>query len=103
VAAGEQQLRALVGVTDDRWNKTAEAARLELLAATSAERTHSHWSMAVGAPHTDPQTGAASVAVCIRHPDGTVTTNSQRWPGATSAAQAQMTSELLDKLRRALR
>jgi nicotinamide-nucleotide amidase len=102
-ATSEQQLRQLLGVTDELWNGTADSAKLELLATTASRRTNSPWSLVVGPPRQDPQTGAARVAVCIRHPDGTTTVSSQRWPGVSRTAQAQMTSELLDKLRRAIR
>ena len=38
VAASEEQLRQLLGVTDALWNGTADPAKLELLATTAAQR-----------------------------------------------------------------
>ncbi len=103
VAASEEQLRQLLSVTDALWNGTADSAKLELLATTAAQRANSQWSIVVGAPQQDPQTNTPQVTVCMRHPNGTVFVSSQRWPGMSSSAQAALTSELLDKLRRALR
>jgi nicotinamide-nucleotide amidase len=102
VAPGEEQLRTVLGIADDAWNGTAQPGRLELLATTAAQRTNSQWSVVIGAAPQDPQASGPQVTVCIRRPDGTTHVSSQRWPGASAAAQLGMTSELLDKLRRAL-
>lgn len=103
VATSEDQLRQLLGVADDEWRDRGPSGRLELLATAAAERTRSAWSLVVGAPQSASQTGPARIAVCIRRPDGSLLVSDQRWPGVSSRAQSAMISELLDKLRRALR
>lgn len=102
VAAHEQHLPKIIGVADQWQSRGADAAGLEWLAAAAAARTDSQWSLVVGAPKPDPRTGAPSVDVCIRYPDGTSTVARERWPGATSSAQALIVSGLLDRLRRAV-
>ncbi|MHB8970339.1 MAG: molybdopterin-binding protein [Pirellulaceae bacterium] len=102
VAPTEDQVRTVLGIADEAWNGLAEPDRLALLASSAAQHTKSSWSIVIGAAQQGPQASVLPVTVCIRQPEGTVQVSSQRWPGAAASAQAGLTSELLDKLRRVL-
>lgn len=103
VATDVEQLRRLLGISDDRWQDTADADQLDLLAATGAQHTGSQWALVVGVPQTDSPSSAPQMSAVLRRPDATRLATTHRWPGSTAAAQAQMTTELLDLVRRALR
>lgn len=100
VARTGQQLRRLLGVPDDAWPATA-AEQAKQLAASLAAATGSQWALVVGDTQRDER-GGSYVELVYRFPDGRL--ESQRIsvrPG--DAGRAQLTTQLLDQLRRRLR
>jgi hypothetical protein len=94
----QREQRECAGIAD-AWNGLAEPGKL--LVGHGRATHEKQWSVVIGVAQQDPRP-AHQVAVCIREPNGTTHVSSQGWPGAAASAQAGMTSELLDKLRRAL-
>jgi nicotinamide mononucleotide (NMN) deamidase PncC len=102
-APSVERLRHVLQVPDDIWRGAQPSDQLALLARHAAQQAGGDWSVAVGPPEEDPPTRAAYLTMCVRQPDGTTRTSRHRWPGASSAAQDYMISEILDTLRRTIR
>ncbi len=102
-APSVERLRHVLQVPDDTWRGAQPSDQLALLARHAAQQAGGDWSVAVGPPEEDPPTRAAYLTMCVRQPDGTTRTSRHRWPGASSAAQDYMISEILDTLRRTIR
>lgn len=101
VAPTPEGLRALLKGEDDAWKELTSAQRTAYLARTAAQAADSLWGLAVGAPQTN-KTGSQSVDV-YTWIQGRPEHRSLRFYGPGEAAQARLTTVLLDQLRRQLK
>lgn len=102
VAPTEEKLRRLLGVRDEDWaSSTSPAQRVERLAAAVAEATKSQWTIAIGEVSRD-QNGADYVTVAFRLPEGRTEIRQVRLRGTGELARANLSTQLLDELRRKL-
>jgi len=97
-----ERLRHLLGVSDEEWQGAdSQAEQTKLLAATMAAATSAQWGVVVGDTQRDER-GAGFVEVVYRFADGRL--ESQRLGvRAGDAGREQLTTQLLDQLRRRLR
>ncbi len=101
VAPNEEQLSRLLRVADDEWARSKSGlGRLEQLAAAAVESTGSRWTIVVG----DVQQGdeGSLVDVVFRHPEGRMERTRFKLRGTGVPARADLTTQLLDQLRRRL-
>jgi nicotinamide-nucleotide amidase len=102
VAPGEEQLCRLLRVADDEWSQGKSGlGRLEQLAAAAAESTGSSWAIAVG--DVQSADGGPFVDVVFRQADARMERLAIKLRGAGALARADLTTQLLDQLRRRLR
>lgn len=102
VAPSEEQLCRLLCVADDEWSRGKSGlGRLEQLAKAAAESTGSLWAIVVG----DVQSGddGPCVEVVFRQPEGRMERVQLKLRGTGDLARANLTTQLLDELRRRLR
>jgi nicotinamide-nucleotide amidase len=101
VAPTTERLGALFNVPEDRWRTLSEDQKTAQLAQTAAQATGSRWSLAIGLPQVNPS-GSRTVAVCTWI-QGRVRCQALRYGGRSETAQARLTTQLLDGLRRQLK
>jgi nicotinamide-nucleotide amidase len=102
VARTGQQLRRLLCLADEQGSATATASeQARQLAVAIAAATGSQWALVVGDTQQDGR-GASFVDVVYRFPDGRLE-NQRLGVRAGEAGRAQLTTQLLDQLRRRLR
>jgi nicotinamide-nucleotide amidase len=103
IAATDEKLRRLLGVSDNDWSgATSHAERAERLAAAAANATASQWAIAVGQTWQD-ENGADCVTVAFRLPDGRTETQQVRLRGAGEIARENLSTQIEDLLRRRLK
>jgi nicotinamide-nucleotide amidase len=103
VAATDERVRRLLGVSEDDWRGAAShAQRAERLAGAAAGATASQWAIAVGQTWKD-ENGADCVMVAFRLPDGRVETQQLRLRGSGEMARANLSTQIEDLLRRRLK
>jgi nicotinamide-nucleotide amidase len=103
VAPLESTLRRLLQVPDERWNAARSSRqKMDLLAAASAELTRSPWAVAVSEVR-ERNGNDRSVEVVFRLPDGRTESQVLKLHGSGELARANLTTQLLDQLRRHLR
>ena len=103
IAATDEKLRRLLGVSDDAWSgETSRTQRAERLAAAAADATASQWAIAVGQTWQD-ESGADCVTVAFKLPDGRMETQQVRLRGAGEMARASLSTQIEDLLRRRLK
>ena len=102
VAPTEDQMRPMLGISQTNWNTWAGAARLKGMGVAARELTHSQWLLVVGQPTADPTNGP-SVLVGLRFPDGEWQIQSQTIRGTGEIAHANLTTQILDWMRRKLK
>ncbi len=103
VAPTEEKLRRLLGVRDEDWaSSTSPDQRAQRLAAAAADVTKSQWAIAVGELSRD-QSGADYVMVAFRLPEGRTETRQVRLRGGGELARMNLSTQLLDELRRKLK
>lgn len=102
VAPTEEHLCRLLRVADDDWSRgKAGLQRLDLLATAAAESTSSPWAIVVG----EVQEGKDGrfVEVVVRPPDGRLERLHLGLRARGELTRADLTTQLLDQLRRRLR
>jgi nicotinamide-nucleotide amidase len=103
IAATDEKLRRLLGVSDNDWSgATSHAERAERLAAAAANATASQWAIAVGQTWQD-ENSADCVTVAFRLPDGRTETQQVRLRGAGEIARENLSTQIEDLLRRRLK
>lgn len=102
VAPTEEKLRRLLAIHDEEWtNSATPAQKVERLAAAVAEAAKSKWAIAVGEVSRD-QKGVDYVTVAFRMPEGRTETKQVQLRGKGELARANLSTQLLDELRRKL-
>jgi len=103
IAATDEKLRRLLGVSDDSWSRaTSHTQRAERLAKAAADATASQWAIAVGQVWKD-ESGADCVMVAFRLPDGRMETQQVRLRGTGELARENLSTQIEDLLRRRLK
>lgn len=103
IAATDDRLRRLLGVSDDDWSgQISRTQRAERLALAVADATGSQWAIAVGQTWKD-ENGADYVTVAFKLPDGRMETQQLRLRGAAEMARANLGTQIEDLLRRRLK
>jgi len=103
IAATDEKLRRLLGVSDDDWSgKISHTQKTERLAAAAADATASQWAIAVGQTWQD-ESGADCVTVAFKSPDGRMETQQVRLRGTGEMARANLSTQIEDLLRRRLK
>jgi len=103
IAATDDRLRRLLGVSDDAWSGAASLAqRAERLVLAVASATESQWAVAVGQTWKD-ENGADCVMVALKLPDGRVETQQVRLRGAGEIARENLSTQIEDLLRHRLK
>ncbi len=103
IAATDDRLRRLLGVSDDVWGgETSRTQKAERLASAAAGATASQWAIAVGEKWKD-ETGADCVTVAFRLPDGRTETQQVRLRGTGEIARENLNTQIEDLLRRKLK
>ncbi len=103
IAATDDRLRRLLGVSDDAWgSQTSRTQRANRLAEAAAGATASQWAIAVGEKWKD-ENGADCVTVAFRLPDGRTETEQVRLRGAGEIARENLSTQIEDLLRRRLK
>jgi nicotinamide-nucleotide amidase len=103
VAPSEQALRRMLGMADEAWAGAATSGgKAGLLALRTAHATGGDWAIVVGEVRRD-QSGAGSMEVVFRRPDGSLETEPVSLRASGELAHARLTTELLDRLRRKLK
>lgn len=101
-APTEEKLCRLLGIGEADWQHAASSVeRTRLLARGVAQRTGSAWALAIGEPQKDPS-GARYVEVVVQQPGGIVRHDRVGIRGSGELAQAALTTQVLDLLRRSL-
>lgn len=99
VAGTDQRMRALLRVPDDQWSAAVSPAdRTQRLAHAIAAETSAQLAFVVSDVSQNPD-GAAFVDVVFRQPDGSLETQRLSLRTGTVGRQ-QLTTQLLDRLRR---
>jgi nicotinamide-nucleotide amidase len=103
IAATDDRLRRLLGVSDDAWSGvTSPAQKAERLASAAADATASQWAIAVGQAWKD-QDGADCVTVAFKLPNGSMQTQQVRLRGTGEMARANLSTQIQGLLRRRLK
>jgi nicotinamide-nucleotide amidase len=103
VAPTDEQLRRLLQVPDDRWDRAPSAAeRAELVAAAVAEKAKSSWAIAVGQPQLD-EGSSTRAPVVFGRPDGPMDHRAIPLGGDRLTVPSRWTTQVLDQLRRSLK
>jgi len=103
IALTVEKLRRLLGVPDERWaSSTSHRQKIEQLATAAADATASQWAVAVGETWPD-KSGNAYVDVAFKLPDGRLESQQIRLRGTGELARLELSTQLLDQLRRRLR
>lgn len=103
VAPSEPALRRLLRVPEEKWPATGSSAeRTGALATAAAERSASHWAIAVGQVQQDLG-GGQSVEIVFRRPDGRLEHRTLGLRGGDQTARANLATQVLDQLRRRLK
>jgi len=103
VAPTTEKLRRLLRVPDDLWTaSTTRGQRIEQIATAAADATASQWAIAVGQAWQD-ESSTTYVEVAFKLPDGRLESQQVRVRGAPPEARSELSTQLLDQLRRRLR
>ncbi len=103
VAPTDNQMRRLLGVSDNDWATAGSVGeKTERLAVAAAQTTKSQWVLVVGEVRTN-EGNAGYVTVVFRQPRGNTESRKIRVRGAGELARARLSTQLLDELRRRLR
>ncbi len=102
-APSAERLRSMLGIADDAWRgRTSAEDRARSLADAAATAFPGAWTIVTGEKVTDPS-GAHTVPVALRSPDGRLECLSLGSPGTDTAARAALVTQSLDHLRRRIR
>ncbi len=103
VAPSDEKLRHLLGISEDDWaGSMSRTQRAERLAVAAADATKSQWAIAVGETWRD-QSGADEVTVAFKLADGRTEARQVRLRGEGELARSNLSTQLLDELRRKLK
>jgi nicotinamide-nucleotide amidase len=103
VAPNDERLRRLLRLPDDRWAGAATSGqRIELLASAAIDATQASGAVVVGEVQQEAG-GGRFVEVVFRLPDGRLEHQRLGLRGTGEVARANLTTPLLDALRRRLR
>lgn len=98
-----EKLRRILRVPDERWTaSTTGGQRIEQLAAAAADATASRCAIAVGQARQD-ESGATYVEVAFKLPSGQLENQQVRLRGTGELARSELSTQLLDQLRRRLK
>jgi nicotinamide-nucleotide amidase len=102
VTPTDEQMRGILGVPDAKWSAWRTGPeRVEGLGRTACALTHSQWAVVVSEITRDAS-GATSVWLGLGGPEDPWQTQSIRVQGAGETAHATLTTQVFDRLRKAL-